>query len=99
MITVDGKRMFDGKTLFELKATHGLPLDFALDRIINEENLAVDWAGFIDEARRNQWYDHQIYSLICYAIEDAMLPKDMQAEIKTRLQRYLLILSQLHSPA
>jgi hypothetical protein len=89
-LTEDGKRMFRGDVLFELKATHGFPLDFALDRIINDECMAVDWPAFIDAARKNKWWDFQIYETLCHAMVDAMLPRDMQDAIRTRFQRYVL---------
>lgn len=87
-LTDDGKPMFCGRTLFEMKATHGLPLDFALDRIINEEGFVVDWVAFIDAARRNKWWDFQTYEVICHAMEDSMLPKCMQSAIKERIRLY-----------
>ena len=47
--TIDGKPMFDGAVLFELKATHGFPLDFSLDRIINQGGCSVDWAALLTQ--------------------------------------------------
>ena len=89
-LTVDDKVMFRGDVLFEMKATHGFPLDFSLDKIINERGYAVDWVAFIETARRNKWWDFQTYEVICHAMEDAMLPKTMQAEIKVRFKAYVL---------
>jgi alanyl-tRNA synthetase len=89
-LTEDGKLMFRGDVLFELKATHGLPLGFALAQIINDKNMAVDWAAFIEAARANKWWDFQTYEMLCHGMEDAELPRDMQAAIKQRFQRYVL---------
>lgn len=79
-----------GKWVFNLKATHGLPLEFALDHIINENGFAIDWVGFINEARRNGWWDFQTVDVITHAMQDAMLPRDMQAGILDRFKLYVL---------
>lgn len=89
-ITEDGKRLFPGATLFAMKATHGLPLDFALDRIINDAGMAVDWGGFIDAARENGWWDFQTIEAMGHALSDALLPRDVQREIVARAKLYML---------
>lgn len=92
VISVEGGfiPIFPGDKLFDLKAAHGMPLDFALDRIINEGGFAVDWVGFVDTARLNGWWDFQTYKSICSSMEDAMLPRTTQAGIKERLRLYIL---------
>lgn len=89
-ITCDGKAMFRGDVLFELKTTHGFPLDFALDRIINDAGMAVDWVAFIEAARRNKWWDFQTYEVMTHAMEDAQIPAATAAAIRQRFQRYVL---------
>lgn len=37
--------MFSGEKLFELRATHGLPLDISIDYIINKNKMLIDWGG------------------------------------------------------
>ena len=44
-----------GAFVFELKATHGLPLEMAIDRIILEKNMRISWADYIEAARQNGW--------------------------------------------
>lgn len=90
-ITEDGKTMFRGDVLFELKATHGLPLDFALDSIINDRGMAVNWPEFIETARRNEWWDFQTYDVLLHAMEDAQVPKDIYNDIKRGFQRYVMM--------
>lgn len=89
-LTSDDKVMFRGNVLFNLKATHGFPLNFALDSIINLHGLAVDWVSYIETARDNRRWDYQTYEDICHAMVDAELPRDMQAEIKKRFQIYVV---------
>lgn len=89
-LTEDMKQMFRGDVLFDLKCTHGFPLDFALDRIINDEGMAVDWVAFIEAARKNNWWDYQTYEVICHAMEDASIPREMQAEILLRFRLYVM---------
>jgi hypothetical protein len=83
-------RCFSGATLFGLKATHGLPLGFALDRIINTAGVAVEWPSFIEAARKNGWWDYQTYEVLCHGLEDGDIPKDVQAGIRSGFQRYVL---------
>lgn len=89
-VTEDMRQMFRGDILFDLKCTHGFPLDFALDRIINDEGMAVDWVAFIEAARKNNWWDYQTYEVICHAMEDASIPREMQAEILLRFKLYVM---------
>lgn len=89
-LTEDGKRIFPGDDLFKLKATHGLPLDFALDKIINEFGMAVSWVEFIEEARRCGWWDFQTFDEIDHSMADAMIPREMQTAIKQRFRMYVV---------
>ena len=82
--------LVSGARVFQLKATHGLPLDFTLDRIINQGGHAVAWVGFVEEARKNGWWDFQTFQVIEEGMEDAQLPRDMQQAIKDRLKVYML---------
>lgn len=81
---------FPGEVLFNMKATHGIPLDFALDKIINQNGMAVDWVAYLEAARDNKRWDYQTYEDICHAMVDAELPLDMQAAIKKRFQIYVM---------
>jgi alanyl-tRNA synthetase len=89
-VTTDGKQVFSGALLFTIKATHGFPLDFALDRVINDEGLAVGWVEFIEEARRNGWWDFQTHQAIQHGVEDAGLSREMREAILRRFQLYVL---------
>lgn len=81
---------FPGARLFELKATHGLPLDAAIDRIINKHRTAISWDGFLTQARANGWYDFQTMDVITQALEDALIDREMRLGIITRLKLYIL---------
>ena len=88
-ITEDGKPIVSGEFLFELKATHGFPLEMALDRIM-EVGAVVNWPEFIECARRNGWWDFQTYDCINHAMQDAEWPRDTQQEIQRRFQLYVM---------
>ena len=90
MMTIDGKPLFDGAELFALKDTHGFPLDFALDKIINQSGMAVDWPAFIEAARRNGWWDFQTLDVMQAGFLDAGLPRGMGVDIEIRFKRYVL---------
>lgn len=88
--TGEGRVVFSGDALFDLKATHGFPLDFALDKIINDAGYVVDWVAFIEAARRSDWWDFQTLNVIEHAMTDAELPKDMQIAIVERFKLYVI---------
>ncbi len=88
-LTEDDKPIFSGEKLFNLKATHGLPLDFAVDRIF-ERGYVVGWPDFIEAARLNKWYDYQTYEAISHAVADAMLPKESQEAILAGCRLYIM---------
>lgn len=87
--SIDDKLIFKGSDLFELKATHGFPLEVAIDTIF-ENNFLIDWTSFIDQARKNKWYDFQTYETICYALDESFLDKEFKQQVKLRLQAYIM---------
>jgi hypothetical protein len=87
---VTTRLLISGAEVFKLKATHGLPLDFSVDRIINKAGHAIAWAGFVDEARRNGWWDFQIFQCVDDGLFDAEVPQAMRHEISQRLKGYML---------
>ena len=82
--------LFAGHKLFELKSSQGLPLDFAIDRIINDAGMRVEWPSFIEAARKNKWWDYQTYEALCHALEDAGVDKNVQEGIRRGFQKYVL---------
>ena len=87
-LAANGKHVFSGKTLFELKATYGLPIDFALE-LVKDANCVVDWVGFIDAARSNKWWDFQTLVVIGQVISDAGYTSDEQKAIIDRFKIYV----------
>lgn len=82
--------LFSGKELFELKDTHGMPLDFSLDIVCNERKMAVDWPSFIEAARAAGWYDFQTLSQITHAMEHAALPSAYREAVIAGFKNYVL---------
>jgi len=83
-------KAFPGDKLFELKATHGLPLDVAVDRIVNTERMVIDWQGFIDQARVQGWYDFQTLDVAEQALTDADVPRDYRDAVVLRMKAYVM---------
>lgn len=83
-------QIFPGALLFDLRSTHGLPLDFALDRIMNVEHMPVEWPGFIEAARANGWWDFQTFEVVQHALIDAQVPRDTTHAILQRFKLYVL---------
>jgi len=80
--------IFPGARLFQIKATHGVPLDITLDLLFSR-HLRVDGQGFVDEARRNHWWDFQTLDVVQNALAEVLDHTDQQA-ILLRLKRYML---------
>jgi len=80
--------LFPGDKLFELKATHGLPLEIALERIITQEGLAVHWLQFLKQARKNLWTDKQTYRVIRHSLVDADIAKEIREGVCRGLEKY-----------
>jgi alanyl-tRNA synthetase len=87
--TVDGKQLFPGALLFWLRDTHGLPLDFALDRIINEKAMVVEWPGFVAAARNQKWKDARIIEAVAVGLADAGVPRELQQGIGLGIARFM----------
>ena len=83
--------LFPGETLFHLKATNGLPLDFAIDSIMNTERRAIDWPGFIEAARSNGWFDFQTFETLQNTLADACVPLLHRNAIIAGFKRYVLL--------
>lgn len=87
--------VFPGRELFNLKATHGVPLDFAIDHIMAADHhglrCVIEWPSYIEEARRNKRWDFQTYDDIRHALEDCeSYSKEFQKEILDRFKAYVL---------
>lgn len=82
--------MFSGKTAFELKATHGLPLDVVVDRVIVQNKTAINWPEFICTARQNLRWDFQTISDIENALMDADVDRTDAAQIVTRCKLWVM---------
>ena len=89
-VTEDGKPMFSGRLLFTLKATHGVPLDFSIGRIVEDCGFAVDWVEFIETARENLWWDFQTYDALKHAMADAALPEGFRHAVESRFKVYVV---------
>lgn len=81
--------VFPGDRLFQLSATHGLPLGDALVEI-QKATLAVDWTGFIKEARINGWYDFKTVDVVEQALVDCDKHKHAVREIMLRLKCWIM---------
>lgn len=83
------EKIYYGSRLFELKATHGLPLEVALDRLFHD-GFSVDWCEFIDCARSNGWYDFQTINVIKQAMDDCMIEPYIKESILVRAKVYIM---------
>lgn len=88
-LNVDNVCMFPGHLLFELKATHGFPLDFALDKIYSA-GMVVEWPSFIETARRNGRWDYQTIVDLEHALVDAGLGRETTKQILDRFKIYVV---------
>ena len=82
--------MFDGAKLFQLKATHGLPLEVAVERILRDEEIPIRWETFVEEARANGWYDFQTMEVIDQALVDSGVSREYRSGVMYRFKLYVL---------
>lgn len=85
----DGRNLFPGDRLFQLRATHGLPIGDAIHRIYSA-TTGVDWVSFIEEARRNGWYDFQTIEAIENAFLDCDFDKAFALNVIKRMKHWML---------
>jgi hypothetical protein len=78
-----------GAFLFLLKDTHGLPIDMALDRII-ERGHSVEWPSFIEAARENGWPDFRTFGALEHGIQDAFISANTKDAILCGTKRYMM---------
>lgn len=83
-------RQISGELIFRLKNSTGLPLEMALDRLI-DAGIGVDWAGFVDAARKCGWWDFQTIRCIEHAFVDCGLSRlPAGNQIINRVKIYML---------
>jgi len=85
------RNIFSGKIAFNLKDTHGLPLDIVFDEVINKQERMIDWLEFCLEAATHGWENQKIFKEIGYALSDARVHKELTSGILNRLKIYLKI--------
>lgn len=83
------RKPFPGDKLFQLKATHGMPLENSLDILLNQQRVKIDWVGFVVEARKNGWWDFQILEAVENALVDAIVPRTVTSCILTGIKCYI----------
>jgi len=88
-----GGKRFSGSTLmkvvpgvFEMCDTYGLPLEDAIFTI-DQRGYAVDWVGFIEDARKHGWTDKTIRRKVVYAVRE-IFDKDYLLEFMKRFDRF-----------
>lgn len=82
--------MFPGDKLFELYATHGLPLDAAINRVMLIERRGITWDKFIEQARKNNRWDFQILDMMENGLMDGCVDKHEIEGILQRAKLYML---------
>lgn len=80
--------IFPGARLFQLKATHGVPLEISLENL-TRRSMVVDWTDFVKEARLSGWYDFQTLEVIQNALAD-VFDRDVQEAVILRIKRFIL---------
>jgi hypothetical protein len=80
-ITTDGRAVIDGRDIFRFRCSIGLPLEMMIDRAL-ADGCAIDWAGFIDAARADGWWDFRTLDVIGYAIDETLLSPSERAAYK-----------------
>jgi len=82
--------LFPGDKLFQLKATHGLPLDVSLNEIIVKRKLRIDWIDFITAARLDGRWDFQTLPDIETGLLDAGVDRDDVEAVMERCKQWVI---------
>jgi hypothetical protein len=88
VVVVAGRPLLRGSFLFDMKDTQGLPIDFALDAIM-ERGFGVEWPSFIERARRAGWWDFQTYRVLRDSLQDSSVPRGTRDAILDAFQHYV----------
>jgi alanyl-tRNA synthetase len=81
--------MVPGSLVFDMKAAHGLPLDFTIDAIA-ERGMFIEWPSFIERARQCGRWDFQTYRDLSEALEDSSISRKTSAAILDAFKSYVL---------
>lgn len=82
--TIDGKDVISGELVFNMVATHGLPLSMVVEFLF-ERNIAIDWLSFFDKTIAELWNPHTTLTRIREALVDSGY-SDIADEIEYRLK-------------
>lgn len=81
----------NGETIFELKDTHGLPLEIIIDECI-ARNVTIIWAEFIDAALNHGWNGSQIYRIMKEGLTESLSATDEYTSgVLERTRLYLMV--------
>lgn len=72
-----------------MKATHGVPLDVSIE-ILTKEGYTIEWVSFIEQARKNGWWDYQTLEVVSQSLNDAGIEKSIVDGIIERFKLYVL---------
>ena len=78
--------IIEGKDLFELYATHGLPLSEGL-RLARDSGFRMDIPGFIKRARLEGWSLEKIQAMLREAYADGLGYKDGSLRLLEELNK------------
>ncbi|MNF14802.1 hypothetical protein D3C80_2171530 [compost metagenome] len=56
---------------------------------MNQQSMKIDWVGFVDEARKNEWWDFQTLEVVENALVDALIPRNIVTGILTGIKHYM----------
>lgn len=89
--TVPRGGIFEGHIMFDLIDTHGLPMEIAIDRIY-EDDVRIDWVGFIQKGWERGWYSYQIFDKIKFGLSESFTFQNDKASIEEILNRVRLFI-------
>jgi len=80
---------YPGDKFFHLKTTHGVSWTVAVYLVMVKYRFVIDWISFVQEARKNKWYDFQTVKAIESSLQESGVDRTLVDGIMLRMKHYM----------
>lgn len=87
-LTIDGKHVMSGATLYRMRNTNGLPLEISIDRV-RDRGCEIDWTAYVRAAIADGRLHAQAYDEIKAGLAESFQPEGYGSAVLAGVQRYI----------